>query len=134
MKEGSERREVGALCSAVGVQSGSSLHQLRGKGGVRRAGMEESSRYNMGVVGAALAEGGSGRGAEAGRVGWGGACYGGAALGVGRVVDSAVAGDALSAGYVRSRVLGGRTVEAAGAGKVLASRGIQGPGALMPKD
>ncbi|WP_053214156.1 sugar kinase [Pseudomonas sp. Q12-87] len=51
-----------------------------------------------------------------------------------RVVDTTAAGDSFSAAYLASRLLGGSPREAAEAGHWLASRVIQVPGALMPKD
>ena len=51
-----------------------------------------------------------------------------------RVIDTTAAGDSFSAGYLASRLRGGSPVEAAEAGHRLASRVIQVPGALIPRD
>ncbi|MEZ1321903.1 sugar kinase [Pseudomonas fluorescens] len=50
-----------------------------------------------------------------------------------KVVDTTAAGDSFSAAYLASRLLGGSPAEAAEAGHLLASRVIQVPGALIPK-
>ena len=51
-----------------------------------------------------------------------------------RVVDTTAAGDSFSAAYLASRLKGGSPAEAAEAGHRLASRVIQVPGALIPRD
>ncbi|KAF0864333.1 sugar kinase [Pseudomonas sp. LD120] len=51
-----------------------------------------------------------------------------------QVVDTTAAGDAFSAAYLASRVRGGGPVAAAEAGHRLASRVIQHPGALLPRE
>ncbi|WP_339446839.1 sugar kinase [Pseudomonas sp. EA_5y_Pfl2_R50] len=50
-----------------------------------------------------------------------------------KVVDTTAAGDSFSAAYLASRLMGGTPTEAAEAGHRLASRVIQVPGALIPK-
>ncbi|MGC5702648.1 sugar kinase [Pseudomonas sp. NFXW11] len=56
------------------------------------------------------------------------------ALPVAQVVDTTAAGDSFSAAYLASRLLGGGPVQAAEAGHRLASRVIQYPGALIPRE
>ena len=51
-----------------------------------------------------------------------------------KVVDTTAAGDSFSAAYLASRLRGGSPQEAALAGHWLASRVIQVPGALIPRD
>ena len=51
-----------------------------------------------------------------------------------QVVDTTAAGDSFSAAYLASRLRGGSPQEAALAGHWLASRVIQVPGALIPRD
>jgi 2-dehydro-3-deoxygluconokinase len=55
------------------------------------------------------------------------------AIKVEKVVDTTAAGDSFSAAYLASRLKGGSPQEAAVAGHRLASRVIQGPGALIPR-
>ncbi|NWA89386.1 sugar kinase [Pseudomonas sp. D8002] len=56
------------------------------------------------------------------------------ALVVEKVVDTTAAGDSFSAAYLASRLKGGSPQDAALAGHRLASRVIQMPGALIPRD
>jgi len=56
------------------------------------------------------------------------------ALKVEKVVDTTAAGDSFSAAYLASRLKGGSPQEAALAGHRLASRVIQVPGALIPRE
>ncbi|NWD27199.1 sugar kinase [Pseudomonas yamanorum] len=56
------------------------------------------------------------------------------ALVVEKVIDTTAAGDSFSAAYLASRLKGGSPQEAALAGHRLASRVIQVPGALIPRD
>ncbi|MGY2299698.1 sugar kinase [Pseudomonas yamanorum] len=56
------------------------------------------------------------------------------ALVVEKVVDTTAAGDSFSAAYLASRLKGGSPQDAALAGHRLASRVIQVPGALIPRD
>ena len=56
------------------------------------------------------------------------------ALKVEKVVDTTTAGDSFSAAYLASRLKGGSPQEAALAGHRLASRVIQVPGALIPRE
>jgi 2-dehydro-3-deoxygluconokinase len=56
------------------------------------------------------------------------------ALVVEKVVDTTAAGDSFSAAYLASRLKGGTPQDAALAGHRLASRVIQVPGALIPRD
>jgi 2-dehydro-3-deoxygluconokinase len=56
------------------------------------------------------------------------------ALVVETVVDTTAAGDSFSAAYLASRLKGGSPQDAALAGHRLASRVIQIPGALIPRD
>ena len=56
------------------------------------------------------------------------------ALVVEKVIDTTAAGDSFSAAYLASRLKGGTPQEAALAGHRLASRVIQVPGALIPRD
>jgi 2-dehydro-3-deoxygluconokinase len=51
-----------------------------------------------------------------------------------KVVDTTAAGDSFSAAYLAARLMGDSPEEAARAGHQLASRVIQIPGALIPKD
>jgi 2-dehydro-3-deoxygluconokinase len=51
-----------------------------------------------------------------------------------KVVDTTAAGDSFSAAYLAARLMGDSPEEAARAGHQLASRVIQVPGALIPKD
>ncbi|WP_095143309.1 MULTISPECIES: sugar kinase [unclassified Pseudomonas] len=51
-----------------------------------------------------------------------------------RVVDTTAAGDSFSAAYLACRLGGGTAAQAAEAGHQLASRVIQAPGALIPRD
>ncbi|WP_434604047.1 sugar kinase [Pseudomonas sp. R1-7] len=74
------------------------------------------------------------RGAEACLIRCDGQFYEVPAQRVERVVDTTAAGDSFSAAYLASRLLGGSPAEAAEAGHLLASRVIQVPGALIPKD
>lgn len=53
---------------------------------------------------------------------------------VDKVVDTTAAGDSFSAAYLSRRLIGGSPAEAAQAGHELASRVIQVPGALIPRN
>lgn len=74
------------------------------------------------------------RGAESCLVRCDGEAYEIPAQRVEQVVDTTAAGDSFSAAYLASRLLGGSPVDAAQAGHRLASRVIQHPGALIPRD
>ncbi|VVN66379.1 sugar kinase [Pseudomonas fluorescens] len=74
------------------------------------------------------------RGAEACLIRCAGEYFAVPAQVVERVVDTTAAGDSFSAAYLASRLGGGSPVQAAEAGHRLASRVIQVPGALIPRD
>lgn len=74
------------------------------------------------------------RGAEECRIRCEGARVVVPALKVEKVVDTTAAGDSFSAAYLASRLKGGSPQEAALAGHRLASRVIQVPGALIPRE
>ncbi|NHW99561.1 sugar kinase [Pseudomonas koreensis] len=74
------------------------------------------------------------RGAEACLIRCDGEAFEVPAQKVDKVVDTTAAGDSFSAAYLARRLLGGSPVEAAEAGHWLASRVIQVPGALIPKE
>ncbi|EJF69523.1 2-dehydro-3-deoxygluconokinase [Pseudomonas sp. Ag1] len=74
------------------------------------------------------------RGADACLIRWEDERFEVSALVVEKVVDTTAAGDSFSAAYLASRLKGGSPQEAALAGHRLASRVIQVPGALIPRD
>jgi 2-dehydro-3-deoxygluconokinase len=74
------------------------------------------------------------RGADACLIRWEGERFEVPALVVEKVVDTTAAGDSFSAAYLASRLKGGSPQDAALAGHRLASRVIQVPGALIPRD
>ncbi|NVZ12440.1 MULTISPECIES: sugar kinase [unclassified Pseudomonas] len=74
------------------------------------------------------------RGADACLIRWEDERFEVPALVVEKVVDTTAAGDSFSAAYLASRLKGGSPQDAALAGHRLASRVIQVPGALIPRD
>ena len=74
------------------------------------------------------------RGADACLIRWEDERFEVPALVVDKVVDTTAAGDSFSAAYLASRLKGGSPQDAALAGHRLASRVIQVPGALIPRD
>ncbi|PMU17887.1 MULTISPECIES: sugar kinase [unclassified Pseudomonas] len=74
------------------------------------------------------------RGADACLIRWEDGRFEVPALVVEKVVDTTAAGDSFSAAYLASRLKGGSPQDAALAGHRLASRVIQVPGALIPRD
>lgn len=74
------------------------------------------------------------RGADACLIRWEDERFEVPALVVEKVVDTTAAGDSFSAAYLATRLKGGSPQDAALAGHRLASRVIQVPGALIPRD
>jgi len=74
------------------------------------------------------------RGADACLIRWNGKRFAVPALVVEKVVDTTAAGDSFSAAYLAGRLKGEAPDQAALAGHRLASRVIQVPGALIPRD
>ena len=74
------------------------------------------------------------RGADACLIRWEDERFEVPALVVEKVVDTTAVGDSFSAAYLASRLKGGSPQDAALAGHRLASRVIQVPGALIPRD